>query len=111
MKVFLLFIGWSGLIGGVIDSLISIYAAAIVGVYGEVGIGLSVDALFRDHISFLYPIKMFAYYLMRDELVTWIFALPALLLFPIRVAVSAWIGRWAFQKAKAFNYNASITSQ
>jgi hypothetical protein len=101
MKKFLLFIGWSALIGGVLDSLISVYAIFIIAFNNDVNVSLSVNILFKDYISFLYPIKQFAYYIMYDNFVFWLFALPALVLFPFRVIVSAIIGKWAFMEAKS----------
>jgi len=100
MKKFLLFMGWSALIGGILDSLISIYAVYIISINGDLNLSLSVHILFKNYISFLFPIKQFAYYIMYDKFVFWLFELPALVLFPFRVVVSTIIGKWAFMKAK-----------
>jgi len=101
MKKFLLFLGWSALVGGILDGLISVYAVYVISVNSDINLSLSVNLLFKNHISFLYPIKQFAYYIMYDKFVSRLFALPALVLFPFRVVVSAVIGKWAFKKAKS----------
>ena len=103
MKKFLLFVGWSALFGGILDSLIAIYAACVIGFNCDVNLNLSVNLLFRNYIPFLYPIKQFTYYIMYDKFVFWLFALPALVLFPFRIFVSAIIGKWAFMKVKTTN--------
>jgi len=95
--------GWSALIGGILDSLISIYAVYIISTNSDLNLSLSVHLLIKNYISFLFPIKQFAYYIMYDKFVFWLFALPALVLFPFRVVVSAIIGKWAFMKAKSIS--------
>lgn len=100
MRGFLLFIGWSGFIGSIVDAVIAAYAVWIVGAGGWVDPGMSVEILFRDHIHWLYWVKQFAYYVMPSDVVMWIFGMAALVLFPIRIVVSGLIGKWAFSKAR-----------
>ena len=100
MRGFLLFLGWSCALGSIGDTIIAAYAAWIVGAGGWLDPGLSVETLFRDYISWLYWVKQVAYHVMPGDVVVWLFALPALILFPIRVVVSGLIGKWALAKAR-----------
>ena len=102
MRRFFLVFGWASLVGSVGDSIVGLYGLWVVGADGWSEPGLSVDTLLRDHISFLYWVKQVAYVVLPKALVTWTFALPALLYFPIRVVVSTLLGWWALNKARQY---------
>ena len=90
----LLVLGWAGYAGGVIDAVITF--VAIGAAIAERQWLISVDALFREYIAWIYWVKQLAYHVLPDGFVGRIFGLPALLLFPVRVVVSTLIGMWAF---------------
>ncbi|MEM7281093.1 MAG: hypothetical protein AAF438_05655 [Pseudomonadota bacterium] len=60
---------------------------------------MTVDSFLRDHVSFIYWVKQVAYFVLPRSFVDWLFALPALVYFPVRVVVSSVIGWWALAKA------------
>ena len=95
----LLFVGWAGVIGSALDALIALYALWVIIGEPAQGWGMSTDVLFRDYISWLYWVKQLAYFFLPASIIEWIFGLPALLLFSVRVVASGIIGGWAFNKA------------
>ena len=98
LRRFLLILGWSSFIGSVADSLILLVAVwAVVG--GEAVWGLSMEALLRELIPWLYWVKQVAVQLLPEAFVSWLFTLPALVYFPIRIVTSVLIGWWAFAAA------------
>lgn len=101
MRKFLLFIGYSSAVGGVIDGLIALYAVIIILSITDYTWALNSDVLFREHISWLYWIKQAAYYVVHRDFVDWIFALPAVAFFTTRVIASGLIGQWALNRARS----------
>ena len=98
----LLFVGWSGIVGSIIDGAITAVAIWFASTTNSAGYSMSVDSLFRDHLPWLYWVKQVAFSILPDELVTRLFAVPALILFPVRVVVSGLIGKWAFVVARRY---------
>ncbi len=96
MRSVIRILAWSGVGGGLID--LGIFCSALWWIFGtgEAAAGLTVDAHLRDHLGFLYWIKDFAYYLLDDGFVDWLFGLPALAYFPFRIVVNFAIGAWMF---------------
>ncbi len=92
MRIFLIFLAWSGVIGGLIDGLITLYAAWEIAKDVHIGIGLTVETHISIHLPFLYFLKEVGYALAPNALIDWIFALPALLYFPFRVLVNLLFG-------------------
>ena len=101
MRKFLLFIGYSSAVGGLLDGLIAIYAAIIILSITDYTWALNSEVLFREHISWLYWIKQAASYVMNRDFVDWIFALPALAFFTTRVITSGLVGQWALNRARS----------
>lgn len=99
LRLFLIFLAWSGVIGGLIDGLITLYAAWEIATDAHIGIGLTVETHISMHLPFLYFLRELGYALAPDALIDWIFALPALLYFPFRVLVNLLFGwimlKWA----------------
>ena len=93
MRKFLLFIGWASVIGSIADGAISAFALWLVS-QGEAALSITVDALLRAHLSFIYWVKALAYAIMPDGFVAWMFGLPALIYFPVRVVTSVLLGGW-----------------
>jgi hypothetical protein len=96
---FLFFVGWAGIIGSALDALIALYALWVIIGESAQGWGLSLDVLFRDYISWLFWVKQLGYIFLPAPFIEWIFGLPALIFFSVRVVASGIIGGWAFNKA------------
>ena len=100
MRTFLLWVGWASVVGSVGDGLIAALALVVVGNAGWAMPGLSVDALLAGQLPTLYWVKSVALWTMPGGVVSWLFALPALVYFPARIALSALIGWGAFVGAR-----------
>ncbi|MDO6776311.1 MULTISPECIES: hypothetical protein [unclassified Shewanella] len=100
MKKGLIIFAWISIIGSIGDGLIAIYGSYLILLDSTVGIGISVESLIKSHIGFLYWVKQVAIYVMPPNVVTWLFGLPALVYFPIRVISSVLIGWWVLRIAK-----------
>jgi len=99
MRRTILFLAWSGVVGAVFDSAITIFALIEIALSPDVVLGMSVDQHLKDHLTFLYWIKDVAYVLLPDTFVDWLFDLPALAYFPSRIFVNAVMGYWMFRWA------------
>ena len=99
MRVFLLILGWSSLLGGCLVGSVIIYFLSINIADNWLLLNISVNDLLRDHVTIIYWVKPLAYYLLPDNLATWLLNLPAIVLFPVRFITSAFIGWWAFSQA------------
>jgi len=100
MRKFLLFIGWASVLGSLFDTLIAVHALVIIAGDGWNNLMMSVDEHLRAHLTFLYWIKDVAYVILPNGFVDWIFALPALVYFPIRLVLSIVVGAWALSTAR-----------
>lgn len=100
MRTFLLWVGWASVVGSVGDGLIAVLALVVVGNAGWAMPGPSVDALLAGHLPALYWVKSVALLAMPGGFVAWLFALPAVVYFPARIAMSALIGWAAFVAAR-----------
>ena len=100
MRRFLLVFGWLSVIGSIGDGAISLYALWVVGSGGWTDLGLQVGPLLEKHLPVLYWVKDVARFVLPASVVTWVFDLPALVYFPVRVAMGCVIGWWALAKAK-----------
>jgi hypothetical protein len=100
MRNFWLSFGWLAAIGSVVDALIVIYAIIVIAAEPSYSWALSSEVLFRDHLAWLYWIKQLAYLFLDANFIDWIFGLPTIVLFTVRIVVSGIIGKWAFTKAQ-----------
>lgn len=100
MRLFLLIVAWSCVIGSFFDGALMLYALWHVVVTGAAELGISIDMFLKQFVSLIYWVKQVAYYVMPKGFVTWLFGLPALMYFPIRIVVSAFIAWWAFAKVE-----------
>lgn len=94
MRSLILFLAWSSFVGSLIDAGITLIALCHISSEGWTDIGMSVDAHLKKHIMFLYFVKDIAFFLFPDEFVLFIFNAPALVIFPLRVIISAAVGAW-----------------
>lgn len=99
MKPFLFFVGWASVIGSALDAAIAAYAVGLVA-SGLTEIDVTVDRLLVGFLGFLYWIKGFALYVLPAPVVAWLFALPALVYFPVRVVLGAVFGAWVLAMAR-----------
>lgn len=97
----LLVLAWSGLLGAMADASITAYAAWEVANSDDMGLTLTVDQHLKNHLSFLYWLKDVAYFIMPDGLVDWLFDLPALVYFPVRILVNILFGYWMLYWARS----------
>lgn len=99
MRRFLLIFGWASLVGSAVDALVILYAGWIVAT-GPASAGISVDDFLREHLHWIYWIKQVAYALLPDGFVRWVFGLPTLVWFSVRLVVSVLLGAWALRVAR-----------
>lgn len=100
VRMFLLILGWSSILGSLGDGAIALYALWVIGSNGWLETWMTVDTFLREHINFLYWVKQVATRVMPQPIVSWLFALPALAYFPARIVLSCLIGWWALAKAR-----------
>ena len=98
MRTFLLWFGWLSLVGSIFDGLITVFLGALI-ILGDAEAGITVDAHLKTHLHFIYWVKDVAYVVMPDPFVDWLFGLPAMIYFPVRVVTSVIIGGWALRAA------------
>ena len=100
MRKFLLILGWSSIVGSFFDGLLACYALWLAFSFDTISFSVSVDDFLKQHVEFIYWVKQLAFYVMPHALVNWIFNIPALIYFPIRILTSIAIGWWALNKAE-----------
>lgn len=99
MRAFLLFIGWASIVGSVADGAILVWVLALA-VAGAVEWSVTVDAFLQTNMQPLYWVKQLAFYVLPQDVVVWLFALPAVVYFPSRILLSGVIGAAAFAAAE-----------
>ncbi len=100
MKMFLLLFGWSSMIGSVGDGALGLYTVWVNYQNEWSLVGISLDDFLKEYVPFIYWVKQVAFYVLPEGLAMWLFSLPALLYFPVRIVVSVLVGWWALSKAK-----------
>jgi hypothetical protein len=95
-----LLLGWSSLLGNLGDGTLAVFALGVVYVTQAADFTITVETFLREHVSWLYWVKAVATSLLPTSVVTWLFGLPALVYFPIRVTMGTVVGWWAFVQAK-----------
>lgn len=99
MRIVLLIVGWFLSIGAVVNASFAVVALFYVakGYFAEPG--LSVEALFHDHIPFMLWTKSAAEAILPAHLAEFFFSAPALVIFPLRAAVAGGLGFLALKAA------------
>ena len=110
MRRFLLIFGWLSVIGSIGDGIISLYALWVVGSGGWANPGIQVGPLLEQHLPALYWVKDVARYVLPASVVTWVFNLPALVYFPVRVVMGCVISWWVLAKAKSMGSSKSVAA-
>ena len=99
MRRFLLIFGWLSVIGSIGDGAIALCALWVVGSGGWIATGTEVGPFLEQHLPFLFWVKDVARFVLPASVVAWVFGLPALVYFPVRVAMGCVIGWWALATA------------
>ena len=99
MRIFFPILGWSSTLGGCFVGSLILYFVSINITDNWLSLHISVNDFLRDHVAIIYWIKQLAYYILPSNLVALLFNLPAIVLFPVRLTISTFIGWWAFSKA------------
>ena len=105
MRLFLLILGWSSVVGSIGDGALALYALWINVMDNWTSINISVNDFIRDYVAIIYWVKQVAFYVLPETVVLWLFSLPALMYFPIRIIMSIFIGWWALTKAAQLSKN------
>jgi hypothetical protein len=100
MRTFLLIFGWASFVSSLLDVAVALFAFWVVAAGGWSEPSLSADTLLREQLPFIYWVKQLASYVLPQVFVDWMFAWPALVLFPLRAVVSTLIGAWALSTAR-----------
>jgi len=98
MRSILTLFGWLSCVGGIVDLAIAGMLLRLMAL-GLAPASLSVGDHLRDHLPALYWVRDVAGIIMPDAAVASIFALPALVFFPLRIILGLLIGAAALQAA------------
>jgi|TARA_R110000803_G_scaffold76020_4_gene140430 hypothetical protein len=99
MRTLLLFIGWSSIIGSFADGALGLYVLWLAMTSDVVEAVISLDLFLKNYVNFIYWVKSIAFAVMPKGFAGWLFSVPALAYFPIRILMSIIIGCWALKKA------------
>jgi hypothetical protein len=99
VRIFLLMLGWSSVVGSFGDGALGLYVLWINFVNDWALLNITIDEFLRSYVHLIYWVKQVAFYVLPENIVAWLFNLPALLYFPVRIIMSVLIGWWALAKA------------
>jgi hypothetical protein len=108
MRIFLLILGWSSVVGSFGDGALGLYALWINLFNDWSLLNISIDEFLKNYVQLIYWVKQVAFYVLPENIVLWLFNLPALLYFPIRIIMSVIIGWWALSKAAQLSNKAVL---
>jgi hypothetical protein len=98
MRTALIVFAWVSLVGSLFDGAIIAFHIWLA-LAGEANWSLSVYAFFQAHLPWLLWVKDVAYAILPHDFVDWVFDLPNLAYFPVRIMISVLAGwlalRWA----------------
>lgn len=99
MRTFLLILGWSSVAGSFGDGALCLYAVWINFINDWGLLNITIDDFLKSYVQLIYWVKQVAFYVIPESIVLWLFNLPALLYFPLRIIMSVIIGWCALSKA------------
>ena len=99
MRTFLLILGWSSIVGSFGDGALGFYVLWVNFLTDWSLLSISIDEFLKNYVQLIYWVKKVAFYALPENIVLWLFDLPALLYFPLRIIMSVIIGWWALSKA------------
>jgi len=99
MRSFLLFIGYSSYISSLGDGSLGLYALWVLISNNLALLNLSLNDFLAQYVEFIYWVKQVAFYVMPEGFANWLFGIPAVIYFPVRILMSLIIGWWALKKA------------
>lgn len=99
LRGFLLFIGWGSMASSVFDGALFAFLVWLAA-GGQADWMMTLDAHLKDHVPWLYWVRDVAEFVMPMAVVEWLFALPAIVYFPVRILMSIVIGGWALSAAR-----------
>ncbi|MBA6416348.1 hypothetical protein H4J50_10010 [Colwellia sp. 6M3] len=99
MRIFLLILGWSSVVGSFGDGALGLYLLWLNYLNEWSLLSISINDFLKEYVQIIYWVKQVAFYVLPEGVVLWLFNLPALLYFPIRIIISIFIGWWALSKA------------
>ena len=108
MRQLLIFIGWSSIIGSFVDGALGVYALWVVIDSGVIDFNLTLDKYLKNHVEFIYWVKQLALFVMPKGIALWLFSIPALIYFAVRILVSLAIGWWALNKVKSMEAQRAV---
>lgn len=103
MRAFLLFIGWSSFFSSFVDGALGFYALWVISSSDIINFYLSLDAFLKQYVEFIYWVKQVAFLIMPKSIAVWLFGVPALIYFPVRILMSIAIGWWALKKVESID--------
>jgi hypothetical protein len=100
MKKVLLVIGYLLTFGAAINAILALIALYVVGMNGFAEPGLSVETFMHDHTPFLGWAKSAAEAILPQNVASFFFAAPALVVFPLRAIIAGLLGALALKAAR-----------
>lgn len=101
MRTVLLIVGWASIVGSIADGLLGLYALWVILNSEVLNFYFSLDEFLKQYVGIIYWMKDLALAIMPKGLALWIFSIPALIYFPVRMIISSIVGWWALNKAKS----------
>ena len=99
MRTFLLVLGWPSVVGSFGDGVLGLYVLWVNFLNDWSLLSITIDEFLKSYVQLIYWVKQIAFYVLPESIVLWLFNLPALLYFPVRIIMSVIIGWWALSKA------------
>ena len=102
MRTTLFTIGYLSWFGSLFDSGLVAYHLYLFAT-GEMELTASLYTFFHEHLTWLLWVKDIAYAILPHDFVDWVFALPNLVYFPIRIIISMMAGSYCLKWARGMS--------
>ena len=99
MRTTLIVLAWLSFVGSLFDGAIALFHVGLA-VTAHADWGISVYTHMQDNLPWLLWVKDIAYLVLPDEFVDWVFDLPNLVYFPVRIITSILFGWRALTVAR-----------